>query len=87
MPGRWCFTEGCLKDQDIYSEQGWYSTLEGFDGLMETRNTRASLSLLHSEVEALIWAMECRMRNLRQFQIIFVTNCSKLVKIASGPKE
>ncbi|XP_056848447.1 uncharacterized protein LOC130498828 [Raphanus sativus] len=65
--GRWCFIDGSWKDKDISSGQGWYSTLEGFDSLMGARNVRASLSPLHSEVEALIWAMEC-MRNLRQFR-------------------
>ncbi|KAG2323542.1 hypothetical protein Bca52824_016755 [Brassica carinata] len=65
-PGRWCVTDCSWKDKDLFSGQGWFSTLEGFDGLVGARNVRASLSPLHSEVEALIWAMEC-MRNLRQF--------------------
>ena len=39
---------------------------------MGERNTRASLSQLHSEVEVLIWAMEC-MRNLRQYHVTFAT--------------
>ena len=69
-----------------YSGQGWYSTMEGFDGLMGARNVRTSLSPLHSEVEALIWAMEC-MRNLRQFQVTFATDCSQLVKMISEPEE
>ncbi|XP_056858277.1 uncharacterized protein LOC130507599, partial [Raphanus sativus] len=58
IPGRWCFIDGSWKDKDSFSGQGWYSTLEGFDSLMGARNVRASLSPLHSEVEALIWAME-----------------------------
>ncbi|XP_056850716.1 uncharacterized protein LOC130500039 [Raphanus sativus] len=62
--GRWCFTDGSWKAEDIFSGQGWYSTLEGFEGLLGARNTRASQSPLHAEVETLIWAMEC-MRNLR----------------------
>lgn len=37
---------------DLHSRHGWYSTLEGFDGLLGTQNTQASLSLLHSEVDA-----------------------------------
>ena len=84
--GRWCFTDGSWKIQELFSGQGWYSTLEGFDGLMGARNTRASQSLLHSEIEALIWAMEC-MRNLRQFTATFATDCSQLVKMASEPEE
>ena len=72
------------------SVQGWYSTLEscddGFDGLMGARNTRASLSPLHAEVEEFIWAMEC-MQNLRQFLVIFATDCSQLVKMVSESEE
>jgi len=55
VQGRWCFTDGSWKAHDIFSWQRWYSTLEGFDGLMGTRNTRASLSPLHAELEAFIW--------------------------------
>ncbi|XP_056864789.1 uncharacterized protein LOC130511600 [Raphanus sativus] len=58
IPGRWCFLDGSLKDNEVFSGQGWYSTLEGFTGLMRARNIRASLSPFHSEVEALLWAME-----------------------------
>ncbi|KAF8093425.1 hypothetical protein N665_0383s0053 [Sinapis alba] len=84
--GRWWFIDGSWKDQDLFSRQGWYSTLEGFAGLMGARNTRASLSPLHSEIEALIWAMEC-MRNLRQFHVTFAMDCIQLVKMVSEPDE
>ena len=86
IPGRWCFTDGSWKEHEFFSGQGWYSTLEGFDGLMGARNTRASISPLHSEMEALIWAMES-MRNLRQFHVTFATDCSQLVKMVSEPEE
>ena len=84
--GRWCFIDGSWKDKEPYSGQGWYSILEGFQGLMGARNTRACLSPLHAEMEALIWAMEC-MRNLHQFQVTFATDCSQLVKMVSEPEE
>ena len=32
-PGRWCFLDGSWKDNDLFSGQGWYTTLPGFDGL------------------------------------------------------
>ncbi|KAL0716162.1 hypothetical protein Bca4012_065484 [Brassica carinata] len=86
IPGRWCFTDGSWKAQEVFSGQGWYSTLEGFDGLMGARNTRASQSPLHSEIEAFIWAMEC-MKNLRQFHVTFATDCTQLVKMVSEPEE
>ena len=84
--GRWCFTDGSWKDNDHFTGQGWYSTLPGFDGLLGARNVRACLSPLHLEIEALIWAMEC-MKNLRQFQVTFATDCSQLVKMVSEPEE
>ena len=84
--GRWCFIDGSWKDKELFSGQSWYSTLPGFDGLLGARNVRACLSPLHSEVEALIWAMEC-MKNLRQFQVTFATDCSQLVKMVSEPEE
>ena len=64
IPGRWCFTDGSWKEGDIFSRQDWFNTLEGFDGLLGVKNARASLSPIHAEMEALLWAMEC-MRNLR----------------------
>ena len=84
--GRWCYTDGSWKEDDIFFGQGWLSTLEGFDGLLGARNVRASLSPLHAEIEALLWAMEC-MRNLRQLQVTFATDCFQLVKMVSEPKE
>ena len=84
--GRWCFTDGSWKDMDLFSGQGWLSTLPGFGGLLGARNVRASLSPLHAEFEALIWAMGC-MKNLRQFRVTFATDCSQLVKMVSEPEE
>ena len=70
----------------MFSGQGWFSTLPGFDGLLGARNVRTCLSPLHSEMEALIWAMKC-MKILRQFQVTFATDCSRLVKMVSEPEE
>ena len=84
--GRWCFTDGSCKEKESYSGQGWYNTVEGFVGLMGVRNVMTSFSPLPSEVEALIWAMECT-RKLSQFQVTFAMNCSQLVKIVSEPEE
>ena len=86
IPGRWCFTDGSWKENDCFSRQGWYSTLEGFDGLMGAINVRASLSPLHMKVEALIWAMKC-VRNLRQIQVAFAIDCFQLAKMVLEPEE
>ena len=56
IPGIWCFTDGYWKENDLFTGQGWYSTLQGVDGLMGARNVRASVSPFHAEVEALLWA-------------------------------
>ena len=53
---------------------------------MGARNVRASLSPLHAEMKALLWATEC-MNNLRQFHVTFATDCSQLVKMVSEPEE
>ncbi|XP_013594515.1 PREDICTED: uncharacterized protein LOC106302586 [Brassica oleracea var. oleracea] len=60
--GRWCFTDGSWKENEVFSGQGWLSTLEGFDGLLGARNVRACLSPLHAEIEALLWAMEYKQK-------------------------
>ena len=86
IPERWCFTDSSWKENDIFSRQGWLSTLEGFVGLLGARNVRAFLTPLHAEIEALLRAMEC-MKNLRQFHVTFATDCSQLVKMVSEPEE
>lgn len=47
VPERWYFTDGSWKENDISTGQGQHSTLQGFDGLVSARNTRASLSLFY----------------------------------------
>ena len=34
IPWIWCFTDGSWKKDNIFSGQGWFSTLESFDGLL-----------------------------------------------------
>ncbi|XP_013709134.2 uncharacterized protein LOC125594011 [Brassica napus] len=38
ITGRWCFTDGSWKEEDMFSGQGWFSTLPGFEGLMGATN-------------------------------------------------
>ena len=40
VTGRWCSIDGSWKENEPYSGQGWYSTMEGFDGLMGVRKVR-----------------------------------------------
>ncbi|XP_056859997.1 uncharacterized protein LOC130508482 [Raphanus sativus] len=53
---------------------------------MGAMNLRRSLSPLHAECEALIWAMEC-MKTLQFSDVVFATDCSQLVKMVSSPEE
>ena len=53
---------------------------------MEAMNTRVCQSPLHSEIETLIWAIEC-MKNLRQYTVTFSTDCFQLMKMVSEPEE
>ena len=53
---------------------------------MGAKNTRASHSPLHSEMEVLIWAMEC-IKNLRHFTVTFATDCAQLVKMVPEPEK
>ena len=50
IPGRWCFTDGSWKENDVFSGQGWLSTLEGFASLLGARNVRPCLTPLHAEM-------------------------------------
>lgn len=47
---------------------------------------RAAQLPLHSEIEALIWVMQC-MRNLHQFTVNFVIDFSQLMKMVLKSKE
>ena len=53
---------------------------------MAGMNLRRSLSALHAECEALIWAIKC-MKTLDYSNVVFATNCSQLVKMVSSPDE
>ena len=53
---------------------------------MGAMNLRRSLSPLHAECEALIWAMKC-MKTLQFPDVVFAMDCSQLVKMVSTPEE
>ncbi|KAF8097730.1 hypothetical protein N665_0282s0001 [Sinapis alba] len=38
IKGRWCFMDVSWKAHDTFSGQGWYITLEGFDGVLSTES-------------------------------------------------
>ncbi|XP_048615605.1 uncharacterized protein LOC125588344 [Brassica napus] len=53
---------------------------------MGAMSIRRSLSPLHAEYEALIWAMKC-MKTLHISEVVFATDCSQLVKMVSTTTE
>ncbi|KAG7583942.1 Ribonuclease H domain [Arabidopsis suecica] len=82
-----CFIEGSWKESDNYSGLGWFYTLQGEDEpTMGAANLRRSLTCLHTEVEALVWAMRCMIGQDKR-EVSFYTDCSDLVKMVSSPTE
>ena len=84
---RTCFIDGEWKENDKFSGQGWFCRGVGSEEkMMGEMNLRRSLSALHAECEALIWAMEC-IKTLDFSDVVFATDCSHLVKIVFSPDE
>ncbi|KAG7556849.1 Ribonuclease H domain [Arabidopsis suecica] len=82
-----CFVDGSWKENDKFSGTGWFCTSSnGEPPTMGAANLRRSLSPLHTEVEALLWAMKCMIGADNQ-EVAFFTDCSDLVKMVSSPTE
>ena len=82
-----CYIDGAWKEKDPYTGQGWVYRKDGStDTMMGEMFIRRSLSPLHAECEALIWAMEC-MKTLQISEVVFATDCSQFVKMVSTPTE
>ncbi|XP_024009429.1 uncharacterized protein LOC112084511 [Eutrema salsugineum] len=85
--GWWCYTDGSWKDTYLLTGLGWYFFKEdATERIMGTQNVRRSLTPLHAEIEALIWAMHCMLEN-QKMEVAFATDCSELVKMVSTPEE
>ncbi|KAL9840753.1 putative RNA-directed DNA polymerase [Arabidopsis thaliana] len=82
-----CFIDGSWKASDQFSGTGWFclSSL-GESPTMGAANVHRSLSPLHTEMEALLWAMKCMIGADNQ-NVVFFTDCSDLVKMVSSPTE
>ena len=84
---RVCYIDGAWKEGDKFTGQGWFCRKSGStEVMMGAMNLRRSLSPLHAECEALIWAMKC-MKTLQYSDVVFATDCSQLVKMVSTPEE
>ncbi|XP_010424319.1 PREDICTED: uncharacterized protein LOC104709393 [Camelina sativa] len=82
-----CFIDGSWKAGDQFAGAGWCCTsLQVVSPLMGARNFLRSLSPLHAEAEAFLWAMRCMI--CHDFRDVdFYTNCSDLVKMVSSPSD
>ncbi|XP_013633285.1 PREDICTED: uncharacterized protein LOC106338982 [Brassica oleracea var. oleracea] len=84
---RVCYIDGAWKEEDMFTGQGWFCRKSGSaDVMMGAMNLRRSLSPLHAEFEALIWAMEC-MKTFQFSDVVFATDCSQLLRMVSTPDE
>ena len=58
---------GSWKESDTFPGLGWFSTLPIDDEpTMGASNHRRSLTCLHTEVKALIWAMRCMIAKITE---------------------
>ncbi|XP_010495697.1 PREDICTED: uncharacterized protein LOC104772828 [Camelina sativa] len=82
-----CFIDGSWKAGDQFAGAGWCCTsLQDASPLMGARSFRRSLSPLHAEAEAFLWAMRCMIGH--DFgDVAFYTDCADLVKMVSSPSD
>lgn len=82
-----CYVDGSWKETDNFSGLGWTCIgASGVETLVGARNLRRSLSFLHSELEALIWAMHCLLAN-QKTEVTFATDSTELIKMLASPTE
>ncbi|XP_010468420.1 PREDICTED: uncharacterized protein LOC104748482 [Camelina sativa] len=81
-----CFVDGSWKESDTYAGAGWVCSTRHSGSDMGATNFRRSLSPLHAEVEAFIWAMRCMIGHVYR-DVAFYTDCSDLVKMVSSPHD
>ncbi|XP_010506884.1 PREDICTED: uncharacterized protein LOC104783422 [Camelina sativa] len=82
-----CFVDGSWKSNDRFAGAGWFC-IQPHDprpGRGAT-NFRQSLSPLHAEVEAFIWAMRCMIGH-DYCDVAFYSDCADLVKMVSSPHD
>ncbi|CAA7043517.1 unnamed protein product [Microthlaspi erraticum] len=85
--GEICQIDGSWKATDSRAGLGWYNfNTETGEKLMGTCNLRRGISPLQAELEALVWAMQCMLRQ-RKLTIVFETDCSDVVKMVSKPED
>ncbi|CAA7057785.1 unnamed protein product [Microthlaspi erraticum] len=82
-----CQVDGAWKDTEHRAGLRWYfCNLEFGDKIMGTCNLRRGISPFQTELEALLWAMQCMLR-LNKLLMVFQTDCSDVVKMVSKLEE
>ena len=79
-----CMIDGSWTHDAFFSGYGWtWINFRGVMQLLRARNQCRRISPLHSELEALSWAMEC-MLEVSTFQF-FETDCKDLISMIKDP--
>ena len=80
-----CMVDGSWTSTDQFSGIGWFwKDNTGKIQLMGTRNLRRWETALHSEPEALKWALECMLQHSNCQN--FVTDCKDLIAMINDPQ-
>ncbi|CAA7041631.1 unnamed protein product [Microthlaspi erraticum] len=85
--GEWCQVDGAWKETECCAGLGWYNFDPGSGSiLVGSSNLRRGFSPLQTELEALVWAMQCmQVHNKRQMN--FQRDCAELVKMVAKPTD
>ncbi|CAA7014793.1 unnamed protein product [Microthlaspi erraticum] len=87
LSGDRCQVDGAWKETDCRAGLGWYHFNPATQSkLMGSCNLRRGISPLQTELEALLWAMQCMLRH-KKLVTVFETDCSDVVKMVSKPEE
>ncbi|CAA7019863.1 unnamed protein product [Microthlaspi erraticum] len=82
-----CEVDGSWKETDPRAGLGWYNfNMETSEKLLGTCNLWRGVSPLQTEVDALLWAMQCMMRH-NKLAMVFEMDFSDVVKMVSKPEK
>ncbi|CAA7031188.1 unnamed protein product [Microthlaspi erraticum] len=82
-----CQVDGAWKESDSRAGLGWYNfNMETGEEHFGTCNLWRGISSLQTEVEVLLWAMQCMLRH-NKLEMVFETDCSDVVQMVSKPEE
>ncbi|XP_024004085.1 uncharacterized protein LOC112081555 [Eutrema salsugineum] len=81
-----CWIDASWIDHGPVSGLGWSLVNAGEEELFGQQGCRRSLSVLHAEMDCLLWAMAAlSQRHIRA--VLFLTDCSDLVSMTDSPAD